>query len=571
MRRLEVGATQAAREASWPGVGRGRGLGAGRGSSRGYKSGRGSGGKGLPESRGCGGSPGDASSSSETLPPKGSSDTDVSLQRRRIRDEVLEGIRIVLGENTTLQSRDFDGHVLQFLHAIHGVGGRDCVNGALVMIHQSTFEKSRGQVGNWPAYLVTLLKRHHAELSAKARLDRQRAYSSSGELSPMASTPSAASAKIDDPTVTASVVAPQSPCVDESFTAGDSAAAAARAAARRQSPAGSLEVPTRVHAGQLMRTEDGQFICRICLDLCEDPVVLRCSHLFCRECLRRLVDWSTTRKEVQCPACRAPFSRDQVPEEQPLASALIGHIQICCAFADQGKLPDRDDDPLPEGHAARKGGLRCDWVGTVAAYAAHLELSCEVAMQLRELQRPGSGASSTIGEAGAGGGCGTPTGRFGAAAGRGGAGVPGRAAGTVTVGMAPGAPSIAATSLWCSTSASVGPTAGVRGPTASATLGAIVGAAAASTAVQPSEEAARPAAATASVAGETVAPGGRVMVVARSWQPTAADSQQLPLEAGMRVAVYHQEGRGWAYGARLLAESASGPSGWFPAWVLDPA
>ncbi|XP_051744594.1 nuclear factor 7, brain-like [Ctenopharyngodon idella] len=52
------------------------------------------------------------------------------------------------------------------------------------------------------------------------------------------------------------------------------------------------------------------YICPVCRDIFKDPVVLSCSHSFCKECLQQF--WRT--KETQeCPVCRRRSSRDDPP------------------------------------------------------------------------------------------------------------------------------------------------------------------------------------------------------------------------------------------------------------------
>ncbi|CAE7227037.1 unnamed protein product, partial [Symbiodinium pilosum] len=84
----------------------------------------------------------------------------------RAKDEVFEEIRVILGMNSALQHQFFDARVRQHLHALHGSGGRSRLKAALQMVHQSTMNKSRQDVKNWPAYLVTLLKKFDAKLDA---------------------------------------------------------------------------------------------------------------------------------------------------------------------------------------------------------------------------------------------------------------------------------------------------------------------------------------------------------------------------------------------------------------------
>ncbi|XP_052392894.1 E3 ubiquitin-protein ligase TRIM35-like isoform X34 [Carassius gibelio] len=57
-----------------------------------------------------------------------------------------------------------------------------------------------------------------------------------------------------------------------------------------------------------LSTDD--FSCPVCIEIFKDPVVLSCSHSFCKECLQQ--SWRT--KETQeCPVCRRRSSRDDPP------------------------------------------------------------------------------------------------------------------------------------------------------------------------------------------------------------------------------------------------------------------
>ncbi len=50
--------------------------------------------------------------------------------------------------------------------------------------------------------------------------------------------------------------------------------------------------------------------CPVCHDIFKNPVVLSCSHSFCKECLQQF--WRT-KKTQECPVCRRRSSRDQPP------------------------------------------------------------------------------------------------------------------------------------------------------------------------------------------------------------------------------------------------------------------
>nr|XP_001920571.1 zinc-binding protein A33-like [Danio rerio] len=52
------------------------------------------------------------------------------------------------------------------------------------------------------------------------------------------------------------------------------------------------------------------FSCPMCHDIFKDPVVLSCSHSFCKECLQQF--WKT-KKTQECPVCRRRSSKDFPP------------------------------------------------------------------------------------------------------------------------------------------------------------------------------------------------------------------------------------------------------------------
>ena len=50
------------------------------------------------------------------------------------------------------------------------------------------------------------------------------------------------------------------------------------------------------------------WVCNVCLDPAQDPVVTQCGHLYCWPCLFR---WLSTRRST-CPVCKAACSRENV-------------------------------------------------------------------------------------------------------------------------------------------------------------------------------------------------------------------------------------------------------------------
>uniref|UniRef100_A0A8C1HM19 RING-type domain-containing protein n=1 Tax=Cyprinus carpio carpio TaxID=630221 RepID=A0A8C1HM19_CYPCA len=50
--------------------------------------------------------------------------------------------------------------------------------------------------------------------------------------------------------------------------------------------------------------------CPVCCEIFKDPVILSCSHSFCKECLQQF--WKT-KKTQECPVCRRRSSKQEPP------------------------------------------------------------------------------------------------------------------------------------------------------------------------------------------------------------------------------------------------------------------
>uniref|UniRef100_A0A672K905 RING-type domain-containing protein n=2 Tax=Sinocyclocheilus grahami TaxID=75366 RepID=A0A672K905_SINGR len=48
--------------------------------------------------------------------------------------------------------------------------------------------------------------------------------------------------------------------------------------------------------------------CPVCCEIFKDPVLLSCSHSFCKECLQQF--WKT-KKTQECPVCRRRSSKQE--------------------------------------------------------------------------------------------------------------------------------------------------------------------------------------------------------------------------------------------------------------------
>ncbi|XP_073324377.1 nuclear factor 7, brain-like [Pagrus major] len=72
------------------------------------------------------------------------------------------------------------------------------------------------------------------------------------------------------------------------------------------------------------RSEE-DFCCPVCHDVFRDPVVLSCSHSFCKDCLQ---SWWRQKQAQECPVCKRRSSREQPPLNLVLKN-------LCEAFRDQ--------------------------------------------------------------------------------------------------------------------------------------------------------------------------------------------------------------------------------------------
>ncbi|CEM14029.1 unnamed protein product [Vitrella brassicaformis CCMP3155] len=64
-----------------------------------------------------------------------------------------------------------------------------------------------------------------------------------------------------------------------------------------------------------------QFQCSVCLDVVEEPVITRCSHLFCKSCL----------KGDKCPTCRSePADVSDLREASPALYRILGGLSLRC-------------------------------------------------------------------------------------------------------------------------------------------------------------------------------------------------------------------------------------------------
>ncbi|XP_058626662.1 E3 ubiquitin-protein ligase TRIM35-like [Onychostoma macrolepis] len=101
--------------------------------------------------------------------------------------------------------------------------------------------------------------------------------------------------------------------------------------------------------------DEDDYICPVCCEIFKAPVLLSCSHSFCKECLQKF--WRT--KETQeCPVCRRRSSREEPPYnlalknlcesflKQKNESCSSGSEDICSLHSEKLKLFCLEDKQL---------------------------------------------------------------------------------------------------------------------------------------------------------------------------------------------------------------------------------
>lgn len=60
---------------------------------------------------------------------------------------------------------------------------------------------------------------------------------------------------------------------------------------------------------------ESQEECPVCIDTLNAPVITHCKHVFCRQCIEKVVE-----AQGKCPMCRAGLSKDHLLEPAPETS-----------------------------------------------------------------------------------------------------------------------------------------------------------------------------------------------------------------------------------------------------------
>uniref|UniRef100_A0A3P8P720 RING-type domain-containing protein n=1 Tax=Astatotilapia calliptera TaxID=8154 RepID=A0A3P8P720_ASTCA len=64
--------------------------------------------------------------------------------------------------------------------------------------------------------------------------------------------------------------------------------------------------------------------CQVCQEVFRDPVILSCSHSFCKDCLKR---WWRKKQICECPVCKNISSKDDPPLNQALKNLCESFLQ----------------------------------------------------------------------------------------------------------------------------------------------------------------------------------------------------------------------------------------------------
>ncbi|XP_039464739.1 nuclear factor 7, brain-like [Oreochromis aureus] len=84
--------------------------------------------------------------------------------------------------------------------------------------------------------------------------------------------------------------------------------------------------------------------CPVCQEVFRDPVILSCSHSFCKDCLKR---WWRERTTHECPVCKRRSSKEEPPFNLALKNLCESFLQerdqraseaLCCLHSEKLKL-----------------------------------------------------------------------------------------------------------------------------------------------------------------------------------------------------------------------------------------
>ncbi|KAF6732330.1 Tripartite motif-containing protein 35 [Oryzias melastigma] len=73
-----------------------------------------------------------------------------------------------------------------------------------------------------------------------------------------------------------------------------------------------------------MASSSTDYCCSICCEVFKDPVLLSCSHSFCRHCL---TTWWTLKRDKECPLCKTVSQSDYLPSNLALKNLCESFLQ----------------------------------------------------------------------------------------------------------------------------------------------------------------------------------------------------------------------------------------------------
>uniref|UniRef100_A0A667XIH3 Tripartite motif containing 35-12 n=1 Tax=Myripristis murdjan TaxID=586833 RepID=A0A667XIH3_9TELE len=92
-----------------------------------------------------------------------------------------------------------------------------------------------------------------------------------------------------------------------------------------------------LHSDKMASTSEEDLCCPVCHDIFKDPVLLSCSHSFCKACLQ---SWWTEKPTRDCPVCKRRSSRSDPPVSlvlKNLCERASAELELLCSLR-SGKL-----------------------------------------------------------------------------------------------------------------------------------------------------------------------------------------------------------------------------------------
>ncbi|XP_006009028.2 E3 ubiquitin-protein ligase TRIM41-like [Latimeria chalumnae] len=93
-----------------------------------------------------------------------------------------------------------------------------------------------------------------------------------------------------------------------------------------------------------VQTLGAELYCSICLDLYKDPVILECSHNFCRACISQV--WDKAAGRLSCPECRQVFHNWNMKPNRTLTNIVQKYKNI--DLEEQQHQASRERDEVKE-------------------------------------------------------------------------------------------------------------------------------------------------------------------------------------------------------------------------------